>query len=476
MSRIADAFAAVCKENGSRTALIFRSGHTVEQRSFAELAEDVCRMRAYFAAKNLKKGDRILAFAAPSYQLCVCMIAALQTGTPIMYVDIWAKQERLRRIFAEYHPDLVLVSGRTLWLRPFFREIGKIRRVIRVERCSGFAPEKSAAEPLPEDTLALLTMTTGSTGKPKIALRTHSDLLQQLRLIQDNIETQHRETVLTTSYIYVFANILSGFTTVMPKLNLGRSSPAALDRKLKLFRDVPVTMLLTAPDFCLRTEPVFPLLHTVYFGGAILNLHEAEQIRQKYSNCKCITVYGSTECSVIASADLDDYIRTLKQTGKAMLGKPVSGVRVRLSDDGEILISAKALLKHYLSGDLGKETDSSGVLWHHTGDIAEADGDLLFYRGKAGRTVTVCGKQIYSNELEQAISARFPEIPKCAVLQDKNRVNVFLQHPHPDEAGIRRLLAEYGISAPVLRTVKQIPCDVKHHTKIDYETLKEYLK
>ena len=39
-----------------------------------------------------------------------------------------------------------------------------------------------------------------------------------------------------------------------------------------------------------------------------------------------------------------------------------------------------------------------------------------------------------------------------------------------------KTLAEYGISAPVLRTVKQIPCDVKHHTKIDYETLKEYLK
>lgn len=476
MSRIADAFAESCRIHAAQTAVVFRNGRQTERRSFAELAEDVRRMRAYFAAHHVKKGERILAFASPSYQLCVCMIAALQTGTPIMYVDIWAKQESLQHVFTDYHPDMVLVSGRTQYLRPFFREIGKIRRVIRVDRFTDHPPADLPVPALPEDTLALLTMTTGSTGKPKTALRTHRDLLHQLQLINDNIDARMHETVLTTSYIYVFANILNGFTTVIPKLNLGRSSRKQLNRKLTLFKDEPVTMILTSPDFCLLTEPVFPHLRTVYFGGAILNLHEARAIRQKFSGCKCITVYGSTECSVIASADLDDYIRTLEQTGKAVLGRPVDGVRVRLCENGEILVSADALLKHYLTGDAGKETDSKGVLWHHTGDIAEYDGDVLCYRGKAGRFVTAGGKRIYCNELEQAIVAQFCEIPKCAVLQHKDRVNVWLQHPQPDEAGIRKLLAEYGIHAPILRTIKKIPCDVKHHTKIDYQALKEYLK
>ncbi len=68
-----------------------------------------------------------------------------------------------------------------------------------------------------------------------------------------------------------------------------------------------------------------------------------------------------------------------------MLGIPVKGVQVRLTDTGEILVSSAALLEHYLVQDSGKETDSSGVVWHHTGDIAEETDGVLYYLGKTGR-------------------------------------------------------------------------------------------
>ncbi|HAG14211.1 MAG TPA: hypothetical protein DCG49_10170 [Ruminococcus sp.] len=476
MSRIADAFLQAFAAGGSETAVIYRRGNRVKRRSFAELQQDVQQMQAYYLAHGIRRGKRLLAFAAPSYDLCVCMIAALQIGAPIMYVDIWAKQEKLRRVFADYAPDAVLVSGRTKYLRPFFREIGKIRRIVRTDRYHGQKPDMQPHRPLPEDTTALLTMTTGSTGTPKIAVRSHRDLLHQLTLIHDNLEHDGKETVLTTSYIYVFANILYGFTTVMPKLNLGRSSTGKCNRVLRLFRNEPVTMLLTSPDFCLRTEPVFPHLRRVYCGGAILNLHEARIIKQKYRKCACTLIYGATECSIIASADLDAYIQALEQQGRAMLGIPVKGVQVRLTDTGEILVSSAALLEHYLVQDSGKETDSSGVVWHHTGDIAEETDGVLYYLGKTGRYVTVCGRHLYSNVIEQAITAADPTIPKCAVIQHKGRINVFLQHPQPHEETVRKTLRSFGINAPVLRCIDRIPCDVKHHTKINYDRLKEYLE
>jgi len=475
MSSITDAFRLAFAEGGTRTAIVSRKGSHVFRRSFAELHDDVQRMTAYLRAQGIRRGMRILAFAPPSYDLCVSMIAALQTGAPIMYADIWAKQDSLRRVFADYRPDAVLVSGKTRFLRPFFREIGKIRHIIRTDCYHGVPPSAEPADYPAEDSPALLTMTTGSTGSPKIAVRSHRDLLHQLELIRQNMQADSGETVLTTSYIYVFANILSGFTTVMPMLNLGRYSDAKLNRILSLFRMEPVTMLLTSPDFCLRTNPVFPHLRQIYCGGAILNLHEACIIRRKFRNAACTLIYGSTECSIIAAADLTDYIRTLKKTGKAMLGTPVEGVRVRLTEQGEILVTSAALLAHYLKHDSGKETDSSGTLWHHTGDIAETGDGILYYRGKEGRFVTVSGKRIYSNEIEQKIIIQMPNLPKCAVLQSQGRVCVFLPEPVPEPAAIRRTLTSFGISGPALYRIRKIPCDVKHHTKIDYHKLEASL-
>ena len=475
MSRITDAFTEAFTQYAPETAVVFRQGRSAGRRTFAELSGDVQRMRAYFAAQGVQAGERILAFALPSYDLCVCMIAALMTGTPVMYVDIHAKQDSLRRVFADYRPDMVLVSGGTQFLRPFFREIGKIRRVIRTDRFAGMPPADPPRTGLPEDTTALLTMTTGSTGQPKIAVRSHRDLLHQLTLIRENLDAQGQETVLTTSYMYIFANLLNGFTTVMPMLHLGKDSPRTIQRKLLPLRNEPVTMLITSPDFCLQTQSVFPHLRTVYCGGAILNLHEARQIRRNYPGCRCNIVYGSTECAVIAVSELDDYLRTLQKTGCSVLGKPVSGVRVRLAGDGEILVASAALLAHYLTGDAGKETDDSGALWHHTGDMGKFHDGTLCFRGKRGRTVTAGDRTFYSNELEQAIVSRFDALPKCAVLEHRGQIHIWVQPPYPEKPALAALLSGYGITDFFLHRTCKIPCDVKHHTKIHYEKLKEQL-
>lgn len=477
MSNIVERFEAVCAENSERTAVIYRSGSKTHRASFSQLNDDVHRIMAYLSACGVKQGDRILAFASSSYRLCAFMLAALETGASIMYVDIWARQDSLRSVFSDYKPDMVLVSDKTRYLRPFFGEIGKIRRVINIDKAVKAETTPTQRADIPEDTTALLTMTTGSTGRPKIAVRSHRDLMQQLELINANLEAAEHETVLTTSYIYVFANILNGFTTVMPLLNLGRWSARKLNRRLRLFKDENIGMMITSPDMCLKADNYFPKLKMLYFGGAILNLHEARLIRKKFSNCDCRVIYGSTECNIIATTSLDEFISTLKNEGRALLGRPVNGVRVRLSNDGEILVTSEAMLESYLVNDPStKETDENGTLWHHTNDMALLDGDILTFLGKNGRFITLGERKIYSNCIEQALIAQLPEIPKCAVLQHNKKIFVFIQKCDADIDAITSILAELGIDKPQLRVIKKIPCDIKHHTKIDYNKLKEFLK
>lgn len=479
MSRIVERFESVCKENAEVTAVVYREGRGVLRRSFSELHKDVEMMRSYLIRCGAKQGDRILAFAASSYKLCVFMLAALQTGASVMYVDIHARQESLRSVFADYKPDMVLVSDTTKYIRFLFGEINKIKQVVNIDKASKFVGEAPALTDIHEDVTALLTMTTGSTGKPKIAVRSHLDLMQQLELINGNIDAEGHQTVLTTSFIYIFANILNGYTTVMPQLNIGRWSAKKLNRLLALFIDESVTMAITSPDLCLKAENIFPMLHTLYFGGAILNLNEASRIREKFSACRCIVIYGSTECSIIAMTDLDRFIGTVKSEHRSILGRPVNGVRVKLSDEGEILVTSDALLESYLVSDLStKERDEEGVLWHHTNDIAEQENGLLYFQGKSSRYIEISGKRVYSNCIEQQVIEHFPMIPKCAVLEHNGRIWVALQKGDvsPDTAAVAELVGRLGILSSEIRTVKSIPCDVKHHTKINYDKLKEQLK
>ena len=74
--------------------------------------------------------------------------------------------------------------------------------------------EKNCAEP---DDPALVTFTSGSTGVPKAALRTHRFLLAQYRALESSIALEAGEVDLATLPVFVLANLAAGVTTVIPK-------------------------------------------------------------------------------------------------------------------------------------------------------------------------------------------------------------------------------------------------------------------
>lgn len=481
MSRITDALIEICGRRADSIAVIYAEKGNLQNVTFAQLEDDISQMAGYLRSCGAKRGDRILAFASSSYRLCVFMLASLTLGISVMYVDIFARQEALKKVFADYRPDILLVSDKTRYLRFFFGEIGRIKRIINIDKAKGNKDNKPPEdlEALPEDTLALLTMTTGSTGNPKTALRTHGDLMAQLGLINDNLDTTGtNETVFTTSYIYVFANILNGFTTVLPCLDLGASAKK-INKRLSVFSSVPVTMMITSPDFCLKADNIFEDLRLLYFGGAILNLNEAKKIQKKFSRSENFVIYGSTECSIMCKIKLCEYIERLEKDGMAPLGHPVKGVDIKLTDKGEITIGSNALLKHYLISDSStKSVDNDGILRHHTNDMAFLRDGVYYYRGKNKYYVTINGKKIYCNEIEQKITSSFSSAKKCAVLEKNGCIHIYVQKSgNIDADDIRKLIQRtYGTNNVKAVFVKSVPCDVKHHTKIDYEKLRKITK
>lgn len=490
MSRIVDCFDEACRKYRERCALMELGRGSVRRVSFEDLKRDVDRVCAALLQKGVKRGERIVLFVSPSYELLAFVIACLKLGVSLMIIDVWAGKQLIRETFKEYRADYIAVSGKTKLIRLAFGEFRKIKALIRVDRlfadrAKAVGEGQESAEVLAnalrrtmpkisEHEVAVLTMTTGSTGRPKIVLRSHRDLYCQLELVRSNMAERKGETIaLNTSFMYHFVNILNGYSGILLPAESRGLLAIFGKKKCKVMQEVPAQVLFSSPDFCLETELRFPALEELYFGGAILNLYEAKKIRKKFPQANITYIYGATECNLICKTNLDDYIQGL-QEGRTVLGEAVKGVSIKTDENMEIMVHADVVLADYLNPEQRRgEVDEEGRYWHRTGDLGRIEDGILVYLGR--RDVFVRGTQgdFCSNEIEQAVVRKFSGLKKCACFYHRGKNYLFVEGGPSEKEALRNFMKAWGIEENVIITcLPKIPCDAKHHSKIHYNRLK----
>jgi long-subunit acyl-CoA synthetase (AMP-forming) len=131
--------------------------------------------------------------------------------------------------------------------------------------------------------------------------------------------------------------------------------------------------------------------------------------------------YGSSETIIITSSP-PERIRL----GTA--GLPFAGVRLRLAEDGEILVTGPTVTPGYLRDPerTGEALDTEG--WFHTGDIGELshDGYLRIVDRKKALIINSAGKNMSPANIEQAIKGGQPLISQAFAVGDRRPYNVGL--------------------------------------------------
>ncbi len=252
----------------------------------------------------------------------------------------------------------------------------------------------------------LIAYTSGTTSAPKGVIHSHHTLVHEThQLVGQNQEDTGKQ--LTAAPVGHFIGMLGAL--LMPVLhgmpiNLldvwdpGKALALMKSDGLAIGGGPPyfVTSLLDHPDF---THEHLDGVRTVGLGGSTVPV--AVTTRLKDLGITVFRSYGSTEHPSITGSRYDaPEAKRLYTDGCAL-----SGVEVRLGEDGEILSRGPDLCLGYTDDSLtAKAFDADG--WYHTGDVGVLDDDgYLTITDRKSDVIIRGGENISAVELEETLLA-----------------------------------------------------------------------
>ncbi len=352
------------------------------------------------------------------------------------------------------------------------------------------------------DDAALITFTTGSSGKPKAAWRTHDFLFQQHSALMKELKPEPGDVNMTTLPVFVFSNLAAGLTTILPDFN--PLKPNSLKPELILSDLQKANTLICSPDFLMRLVRHIDLtgfqnlsgLKEVFTGGAPVTPQMAAEIEKYFP--QTTIAYGSTEAEPVSSISVK---KLAAYNGSDCAGIPVGKLHpdielriipvtdspikstdkeweqtaLPLNEIGEIVVSGPHVLKRYYKNpeaQARQKFEAGGRLWHRTGDSGYITFDNeLFLTGPAKHLFKQNGKWIGQFPLEVKLGSLL-SLKEATVLNNGSITIIFAVKA--EKVSKQKALAEIGqteIPYDHVEFLEALPKDPRHHSKIEYGKL-----
>lgn len=404
--------------------------------SYAELARASLRLAHGLREAGVGPDDRVaLQLGADSPWYVTAIWACWRLGAGYVPIDLAWPPARQAAVLADARPRLLLSQR----IGP---QGGAAPATVPMHAPDVLAAGAAAAGGLgapPDDTLAYLLYTSGSTGEPKGVAMGHRALANQLHwmlhqfgLGDDDTVLQKTPTSFDASVWELLLPLLSGASLALPAAGSHRD-PALLTAAVQRFG---VTTLQLVPSM-LRPFLEHPAaarsrtLRRLFVGGEALPL-SCSRLAAEMLGLPVVNLYGPTETCVQASF----HLLTEGEPGRnAPIGRPVHNTWLYVLDDamrllppgrvGELFIAGAGLARGYWQR--GAETAlrfvpdpfaaCPGQRMYRSGDLARwRDDGVLEFHGRSGGQNKLRGNRIELGEVEAVLLAQAEVRQAAAVL------------------------------------------------------------
>lgn len=283
--------------------------------------------------------------------------------------------------------------------------------------------EGAAPEPVdidPEEAIAVLQYTGGTTGVPKGAMLTHKNLsanIEQMRCVFEKAQLGKEKMLCVLPFFHVFAMtvaqnlsiILAAEMVLQPRFELKALLDAVKRKQVTLFPGVPT--LYTA----INNSPLTPSydlssISLCISGGAPLPV-EVKESFETLTGCILVEGYGLTESSPVAAVNPLDENRRAGSIGRLVPGTSARFVSIEdretdvaEGEKGELLLHGPQVMKGYWKRDDATADTITPEGYLHTGDVGYRDVDGFIYLVDRIKDLILCsGYNVYPRVIEEAI-------------------------------------------------------------------------
>ncbi len=481
------------RKNWDNKAMTNYGGDSI---TFSGMAEKILLLHTQFEEAEVQQGDKIALVGKNSINWTVVYLATVTYGAVVVPILPDFKPSDIHHIVN--HSDAILLySADNIFENLESNQMEKVRFTFSLNDFSllhADNPRKTEAfresvnsgiqkkldnltgaavfqlPSIGNDSLAVFSYTSGTTGFTKGVMITHNNLAANLIYANNNMPLQSGDDIVSFlplahaygcafEFLWPFTIgahitfltktpspqiILKAFKEIRPRLILAvplimekiykkQILPALGKSSIKLMLKLPLLSTVIENKIKKKlTDSFGGNFHEIVIGGAPLS-SEVEDFLHRIKFPFSIG-YGMTECAPLIS------YASWNKTKLRSAGKPVDCLEIKIdspdpcNEAGEILLRGENVMQGYYKNPEATQAALEPDGWMHTGDLGLIDSDnFVFIKGRSKSMILgPSGQNIYPEEIE----ARYNNLPfvQESLVTEKNNKLIILIYPDHETA------------------------------------------
>lgn len=419
-------------------AVIF--GH--RRLAYQELDQHSDRFASSLRARGLRDGDRVLFLLNNSIAFVEAFFGVLKAGGIVVPVNTHLTQQEIAFIARDCMPSVIIFdAARRAVIKaaaadvsaPLFITLGEPEadEVEIGDLISSDAPSIPSHSTRRFDD-CMICYTSGTTGRPKGAIITHSNLIVASLLNAAEWRTGPEDRFIVTTPLahrtglarLTDALFIGATLVIMSKFNPVEMIAAVERERITVMGMVPTVTRLIMPEIE-RDPRRCESLRVFLVTGEAFPLKLKTRLMALLPQAKLHSFFAMTETGVVTRLGPEEQL-----SHGASIGRPSPGVEVRLIDDlgndvaageaGELLVRSGEPGRYIvMRGYYARPDETAAALndgWFATGDLAQVDADgYLYIVDRKKDMIKRGGYNIYSKEVELALQSH-PAVHDAAVV------------------------------------------------------------